>query len=233
LIFGEDINRVFHHIDFKGKTHRLIPSRYPPLSLFDWADSREELEQIAYLEGLTNDRLKNEYGCIALVEKEDWVGGAGSTSLMAAFTHFGPSRFSDGTSYGIYYAADSTRTAIAETKFHRERFLSASNEPPCIIQMREYTAYVTKCLIDLCDPMYAEYLNPDVNSYVKSQGLGREIKQLREWGLLYPSVRDQNKQAKCVAIFRASALSLPIQAGHYDYIWDGHSIGEVRKSIKY
>jgi hypothetical protein len=217
--------------EFTDKTHRLIPSRYPPVNFFDWADSPEELEQIAKLEGMTNDRLTSEYGHINLVLKEDWVGGPGSTPLMAAFTHFGVSRFSDGTSYGIYYAADSVHTAIAETKFHRERFLHASNEPPCITQMREYTAFVKRKLIDLCGNGYENYLNPDVNSYSCSQTLGREIKAKNEWGLIYPSVRNAN--ATCVAVFRPPALTIPVQAGHYDYIWDGNSISEVRKSVRF
>ena len=218
------------YMEFSNKTHRLIPSRYPTVSFFDWADSEEELEQIALLEGLTNDRLINDYGQISLVAKEDWVGGAGSTPLMAAFTHFGVSRFSDGTSYGIYYAGDSVKTAIAETKFHRERFLSASNEVPCIAQMREYTAFVTKKLVYHDNTKISNYLNPNTDSYAISQNFGREIKLQNEWGLLYPSVRNNN--ASCVAIFRPPALTIPIQAGHYDYIWDGTSICEVRKSIK-
>ncbi|KTC78016.1 RES family NAD+ phosphorylase [Legionella brunensis] len=224
---------MFNYIDFKDKTHRLIPSRYPPVTLFDWAESQEELEQIAHLEGLTNDRLTNDYGHISLVAKEDWVGGSGSTPLMAAFTHFGISRFSDGTSYGVYYAGDSVRTAIAETKFHRERFLAASKEAPCIVQMREYVAYVTKNLVNLCNSIYKDYLSPNVNSYAKSQELGREIKRQNEWGLVYPSVRSEFPDARCLAIFRPPALTLPLQAGHYDYIWDGDVISEVRKSIKY
>lgn len=34
----------------EGHVHRLIPSKFPPVTLFDWADSSEELEQIAALE---------------------------------------------------------------------------------------------------------------------------------------------------------------------------------------
>ncbi|KTD23378.1 RES domain-containing protein [Legionella lansingensis] len=224
---------MFNYTDFKEKTHRLIPSRYPPVTLFDWVESPEELEQLAYLEGLTNDRLTTEYGQISLVAKDDWVGGPGATPLMAAFTHFGVSRFSDGTSYGIYYAGDSIRTAIAETRFHRERFLAASQEPPCIVQMREYTAFVTKPLVDLSSDVYRDYLNPNINAYFKSQELGREIKRQNEWGLLYPSVRSESADARCLAIFRPPALTLPVQAGHYDYIWDGNCIAEIRKSVKY
>lgn len=220
---------MYNYADFKEKSHRLIPSRYPPVSLFDWVESPEELEQLALLEGMSNDRLSCEYGHIQLVAEGDWVGGPGSTPLMAAFTHFGVSRFSDGTDYGVYYAADSIYTAIAETKFHRERFLSASNEPPCLTQMRDYISYVTQKLVSLCDPSFADFCSPDLNSYHKTQQLGREIKLNNEWGILYPSAR--KKDAHCVAIFRPTALTLPIPAGHYDYIWDGKSICEVRQSL--
>jgi len=220
---------MYHYADFKEKTHRLIPSRYPPVSLFDWVESPEELEQLALLEGMTNDRLVCEYGQIQLVPRHDWIGGPGSTPLMAAFTHFGVSRFSDGTDYGVYYAGDSLHTAIEETKFHRERFLSASNEPPCLIQMRDYTAQVKQKLITLCDRSYAEFCSPEMNTYQKTQQLGREIKLQNEWGILYPSARKQ--QAHCVAIFRPPALTIPVPAGHYDYIWNGDCIDEIRQSV--
>ncbi len=210
------------------KTHRLIPSRFPPVSVFDWAETKEELEEIFELESLTNDRLKGEYGDISLVSKNEWVIGEGTTPLMAAFTHPGYSRFSDG-SYGVYYAGDSLETAIAETKFHRERFLAASNESACLVQMREYLAHIKEELVDIDSREHAHILDPDPNSYPKSQEFARTLKLKNEYGLLYPSVR--NPEGKCVAIFRPTALTIPIQGSHLDYVWDGHSITSVRKSM--
>ena len=211
----------------QSKVHRLIPSRFPPVSLFDWADSAEELEEIAALEGLTNERLATEYGDIRLVAEADWVSGPGATPLMAAFTHRGNSRFSDG-SYGVYYAGDSLDTAIAETKFHRERFLSASKEAPCLVQLREYTSMVVKHLVDLSHDQYKKYLHPNLSRYPLSQTFGSELRANQEWGLLYPSVR--KKESKCVAIFRPPALTIPVQGCHLDYIWDGSLISETRLS---
>lgn len=216
-------------ITVASKVHRLIPSRFPPVSLFDWAGSPQELEAIAALEGLTNDRLQTEYGNIALVAAEDWVSGEGATPLMAAFTHPGNSRFSDGT-FGVYYATDTLDTAIAETVFHRAAFLTASNEAPCLVQMREYTAKVRKPLINLHKKTYAPLLAPDRNEYPKSQAFARELRMQRVWGLYYPSVR--KKAGKCVAIFRPPALSIPVQGKHLDYIWDGRAIAEIRMAQK-
>jgi hypothetical protein len=213
------------YTNFDMKVHRLIPSKFPPISLFDWAKSAEELEQIALLEGLTNERIQTELGRIHLVAKDDWVGGQGSTPLMAAFTHIGfESRFSDG-SYGVYYAASSLNTAIKETVFHRERFYSASNEPTCSISMREYTAKIKKPLLTITSKHYDDYLNPDPVFYQKSQEFGKTIQAEKQWGLLYPSIRD--KGALCVAIFRPPALTIPKQGCHLKYIWDGTHISEV------
>ena len=209
--------------------HRLIPSRFPPVLLFDWAQTQDELEQIAALEGLTNERILADLGDIYVVGKNDWVGGEGSTPLMAAFTHPGNSRFSDGT-YGVYYAACALDTAIAETTFHRERFLSASKEAACLIQMREYVATVQQKCVDLHHEQYLRYLQPSVDQYPTSQTFGRDMREQKKWGLYYPSVR--KKGGKCVAIFRPNALTIPTQGSHLDYIWDGEKISEVRVSKK-
>lgn len=207
------------------QVHRLISSRFPPQSLFDWAESKEELEEIAALEGLTNDRLILEYGNLASISQDDWIGGPGSTPLMAAFTHAGNSRFSDESSMGAYYAADSISTAITETKFHKERFLSASNEPVCTIQMREYIANVQRELIVLNREQHAHLLSPSPSQYPVSQAFARDRRAQRIWGLYYPSVREPD--GNCVAIFRPPALSIPTQGRHFDYHWDGNKISNV------
>lgn len=208
----------------------MIPSRFPPISLFDWAESEQELKEIAELEGLTNDRLLLEYGNLNLIAKEDWITGPGSTPLMAAFTHPGTSRFADGT-YGVYYAALHIETAIIETKFHRERFLSASQEAPLLIQMREYIANVKQNLMNIEGKEYKKILQPDLSSYPISQQFAREMKAKYIYGLYYPSVR--HAAGKCVAIFRPPALTIPTQGRHFDYIWDGNTISEVRLSTTF
>lgn len=208
--------------------HRLIPSKFPPVQLFDWAETKEELEQIAALEGLTNPRIKDELGDINLVPKSEWIGGDGTTPIMAAFTHVGyESRFSDGN-YGVYYAADSVETAIKETLFHRERFYRASNETACSITMRQYITYVIQPLVDINHDNHPECFNSDPNQYSQSQKIAKELKSNHEWGVCYPSIRDKN--GVCVGIFRPKALKHPVtQGAHYKYMWDGVSIYAVYK----
>lgn len=118
---------------------RIIPSRFPPIQLFERVTDPADLEAVMELEGMTNPRLRDEVGDIQLVPPEERVSGPGSTIIMAAFTHLNPngSRFTDG-SYGVYYAAKELETAIAETKYHREEFMRATNEPRMELDMRVY-----------------------------------------------------------------------------------------------
>ncbi|MDI1351485.1 MAG: RES family NAD+ phosphorylase [bacterium] len=221
---------MFTLTHFNECVHRLIPSKFPPVSLFDWANSAEELEQIALLEGLTNERLQAELGKINLIDKDDWVLGPGSTPIMASFTHIGfESRFSDG-SFGVYYAASTLETAIKETRFHRERFYNASKEKPCSISMREYIATIKKPLLDIRNSSYSHLFNSDLAFYDQSQAFGKKIHGERHWGLLYPSVR--NPDNLCVAVLRPPALTIPTQGCHLKYIWDGERISEIYKENK-
>src|SRR5437762_6306867 len=79
-------------------SHRIVPSRFPPVGLFDRVASPEDLDAVFELEALTNDRLREQAGELSLVPPEDRVSGPGTTPIMAAFTHLNPEggRFSDG-----------------------------------------------------------------------------------------------------------------------------------------
>lgn len=221
---------MYNFINYTKNVHRLIPSKFPPISLFDWADSPEELEQIALLEGMTNERLLAELGKIHLIHKDDWISRPGATAIMAAFTHIGfESRFSNGD-FGIYYAASSLETAIKETCYHRERFYRASNEKACSISMREYIGKIKKPLLDIHHEQYKEFFNPDPAYYAKSQEFGKKMHEEKHWGLHYPSIRHQG--GLCMAILRPPALALPKQGCHLRYIWDGQKISEVYKESK-
>jgi RES domain len=148
---------------------------------------------------------------------------------MAAFTHLNPegSRFSDGT-YGVYYAAHSLETAIAEVSHHRGVFLRRTNEPALDVDMRLITASVEAELHDLLEPegeaantdRYASVLDPD--DYGASQALGRRLRGAQSWGIRYPSVRHAG--GECVGIFRPRALRHAKAAAHLALHWDGTRI---------
>lgn len=203
---------------------RIIPSRFPPVDLFERILDPSEFEAAYFIESLTNDRLRDEVGDISLVPANERVTGPGSTPIMAAFTHIGnPSRFTDG-SYGVYYCANDSATAIAETAFHRAKFLSATNEPDTSIFMREYVGQIVLPMLDVTGSEYIDIHNPD--DYQTSQRFANEQKCRGIPGLLYNSVR--NKGGLCVAAFRANAMAPVTQAAHYEYVYSA-----IQKAIKH
>lgn len=198
--------------------YRATPAKFPPIDLFESLyDSPEELAIAYALEGLTNDRLVAEAGHLSAVPSDEWVTGPGASPIMAAFTHIGhASRFTDGH-FGIYYAADSEATAIAETSYHKAKFLSATNEPDMELTLRMYVNRIEAPLLDIRAPAFAPLHHQD--SYAESQPYGHDRRTEGANGLLYPSVR--NPAGLCVAVFRPKALTIPVHGKHLRYLWDG------------
>jgi hypothetical protein len=205
------------------KIYRVIPSKHPPINFFERVVAPEQMEAAWYLESLTNDRLRDETGDITLVAKAERVSGPGASVVMAAFTHIGnPSRFSDG-SYGVYYAARSLETAVRETAFHRARFLAASKESPGEIDMRAYVSRPREPLKDLRDSRFKSLHNP--NDYAKSQIYGKAHREKGDWGFVYRSVRHEG--GECIAVFRPTAIGIPVAGQALAYVWDGERISRV------
>jgi hypothetical protein len=205
---------------------RIIPSRFPPIQLFERVTDPADLEAVLYLESLTNDRIRAEVGQLDLIPPADRLAGPGTSAIMAAFTHLNPdgSRFSDGT-YGVYYAARALETAIAETRHHREQFMWATSEPPMELDMRVYLADLDAQLHDIRG---LRATLPDVyalEDYRASQVLGRRLREQHSWGIAYESVRHEG--GECVGIFRPPALRHCRQERHLCYVWDGQRISMV------
>lgn len=204
---------------------RIIPTRFPPVSLFETLVSADELEVLYAIESLTNDRVQAEAGNFWLVPKEEWVTGPGATVVMAAFTHVGrESRFSAGA-YGVYYAARDVDTAIAETVFHTERRLRDTDEPAIELDMRCYTGTVQAPLEDIRGKRYVHLRNPDIATWPVCQAFGYARREAGASGLLYRSAR--RKGGECLAAFRPRAVSLPRQGRHLRYCWNGERIERV------
>lgn len=220
-------------IDWR-RSARIVPSRYPPVGLFDRVADAADLEAVFAVEALTNDRLRDEAGEITLVPAEDRIRGAGTTPIMAAFTHPNRegSRFSDG-SYGVYYAGESLATAIAESRFHRARFLAWSAEPPMRVGMRAYYARIRAELHDLRGWREAkpDLFDPDPERYGPGQVLGRELRARGSGGVVYPSVRRQG--GECAGVFRPRLIAPVTQGPHFEFIWDGQSIIDVLQVRRY
>ena len=204
-------------------SYRLVPSRFPPVGLFDRVARPEDLDAVLAAEALTNDRLRDEVGELALVPPAERVSGPGSTPIMAAFTHLNPegSRFSDGT-WGVYYAGREMETGIAETAYHRARFLARTAEPPGEIDMRCYLADIRGEYRDLrgYGRRKPDLMHPD--NYAPGQAYARRQRDGGHAGIVYDSVRRPG--GSCIAVFRPRCIGPARQGPHLCYLWDGKAV---------
>jgi hypothetical protein len=206
--------------------HRIVASRLPTIHLFDRVANPADWDALYELESLTNPRIRTQVGELNLVPLADRVSGPNASIVMAPFTHLSPqgTRFTDGR-FGAYYAAESLDTAIAETRFHRENFLRATQEAPLELEMRCYLADVACELHDLRGRQIELPDIYDPASYVASQKLGRELRDAGSNGIAFDSVRRAGGQ--CLAIFRPRLVQNVRQNVHLRYAWDGIAISEV------
>jgi RES domain len=204
---------------------RIIASRYPPINLFERLTADTAVwDALIALEQLTNPRVRDEIGEIALVPPAERVTGPGASYLMAAFTHINPkgSRFSDGT-FGVYYAAATMETAIAETVFHFEAFARDSADPPRSEDMRVLVGTVAAEFDDAAAlPAAQRRAILDPASYAASQDYAKQLRAAGANGIAYPSVRHPSGQ--CLGAFRPRAVGVPHQERHLKYRWNGEKV---------
>ncbi|MGA0606580.1 RES family NAD+ phosphorylase [Phenylobacterium sp. VNQ135] len=170
-------------------TFRLIPSRFPPIGLFDTVATAADLEPVMELAGWTNDRLVAER--IARLPQAEWVYGRPNASVvMAAFLHVAPAgmRF-NGPDLGAWYASAALPTAIAEVGHHLRREAVATGAASLTRQYRTYTARLAGDYLDIRGRQTAR---PDVyasDSYAAGQALGESVRASGGAGLLFDSLR--------------------------------------------
>lgn len=219
------MSSTYKEVWVEGPQYRVIPTRFPPVNFFERYTPPELMDAAFEIESLTNERLLAQAGDLYRVAAEDRVSGPGASVVMAAFTHTGNgSRFTNGD-YGIYYAARDLETAIRETVFHRERFLAATSQAPCEVEMRVHKGTIAKPMVDVRGAEFAHLLDPDPAQYSLSQQFGAQVRNSGAWGILYPSVR--NNGGECIAALRPPAVSLAVQSKLLAYHWNGKRINKV------
>ena len=206
------------------QTYRLIRSIYPPIDLFEDIADPADWELIANAEAKTNPRVRDQIGAIHLIPLERRVSGLGASWAMAPFCHVSsdrPSRFSDGR-YGVCYVGDSFEVALAESVFHFERFMSATEEDPSTADYRELVGCLDAKLHDLRGETDFRFAL-DADDYTAAQSLAHELRQEHASdGIVYPSVRCSAGDA--VAAFWPDVVGIPVQGRHVCYRWDGSRV---------
>ena len=135
------------------------------------------------------------------------VDTAGLHYLLATPFRYPPfatgSRFRRYTDPGVFYAAQSVRTAAAELGYWRWRFLM---DAPALQRLTPvaHTAFSVKLstmAIDLREPKFGLDLDRwrYSSDYTPTQGLAQLVRQAEVGSILYPSARDP-EPAWCIAL---------------------------------
>ena len=205
--------------------YRVILSRYPQIHLFERVSSPQDWDVLYAVESLTNPRLRDEVGDIRLVPPEDRVYGDGASWIMAAFTH--PpvdgrgGRFN--RDFGIYYSAADEAVAIAESSFHRARFLRESRIDRTTQEMRVIRAQLRPAsLHDLRQLVGDAIYDPD--DYGEAQQIGYALRDAKSHGVHYQSVRSEGE---CYGVMRPRVLGDAIHWRYLRYHYDQGSIVDV------
>lgn len=194
--------------------HRLIPSQFSPIRLFDTVATAADIAAVVELVGWPNDRLVADR--IARLPPTEWVYGVPNASIvMAAFLHvaLGGMRF-NGPDLGAWYAADDIRTAAVEVGHHLRRETVARD---ITTMTRTYRACAATLLGYYLDIRGRQTRRSDVyasDRYDASQKLGEEVRARSGAGRLYDSLR--RRTAVNVAAHRPHNIMDIVQTGHFE-----------------
>jgi hypothetical protein len=194
--------------------HRLIPSQFPPIGLFDTVATAADLAAVMELVGWTNDRLVADR--IDRLPQSEWVYGAPNASIvMAAFLHVTPDgmRF-NGPELGAWYAADDIRTAAAEVGHHLRRETVARG---VVAMSRTYRAFTATLLGNYLDIRGQQAKRPEVYAserYDASQKFGEEVRASGGAGLIYDSLR--RRSGVNVVAHRPRNITDIVQTDHFE-----------------
>ncbi|EKF74810.1 hypothetical protein A11A3_06245 [Alcanivorax hongdengensis A-11-3] len=207
--------------------YRLVNGKYPPIHIFDDVADQADFEALYAVQALTNPRLQTLVGDLNRVPeaRRPW-GIAGCNYALGPFVHVNPagSRFSDGQ-FGVYYCADSMNTAIAETRYHQQRyFQQVKGLKYDRIVMRGLKTRFSATLRDL----YPASAFPDLHhtsDYSAPRALGEQLLKNDEHGVHYESVRAPS--GHCYALLSPHLIEQVLPTRHYEYVWDGERIAHI------
>jgi hypothetical protein len=206
----------------RGRTHRLIATRWPMVGVFDTVATPDDAREALVLESWTNDRVTAELDRLTRLPDDDWVvGKPGATLVMAAFCYPAPGggRFTTDR-LGAWYAAREVDTAIAETVYHHARRLALSGLGfHATIQMRELRGEVDGRFHDVRGDQTTRPELYDPDSYARSQPFGEGLRASGSTGILFDSVRRRN--GRNLVVFRPKLLLPLFEGDRFDYRWTG------------
>jgi hypothetical protein len=208
-------------VHWSGNAYRLIPSRFPPVKVYEGlvADDREN--EIVAVENLTNPRLRS-------LERLQKASNNTSTSdpklqnwNLAPFAYGNP----DGSTFfgeerPCLEMTLEQQTALAVSVAKRQSFMEATNEAPIGLDMRMFCTPVSGVFWDLREAAWSLAELDQTKRYELGAKLPKDAQ-----GILYRPV--ERPTGTCLAIVTGDVLQRSQQTVHYRYVWDGRRISQL------
>lgn len=207
--------------DIDGDFHRLIPSRFPPVPLYERLGSRELQAAAEACEAKTNPRL-HALERLAQEGPAKAVGARIQNWNLAPFSYVNP----EGTtflnsSHKVLELVAGIGPALAVAVLRREAFLGGSEEPPLQIEMRALVHKVRGQFIDLTGVPF----EPDRDQRWALGGMLYRDAPEDVHGLVF--LRADLGGARALTVFDGRALGAAMQLDHYRFLWDGHAVRQI------
>lgn len=205
-------------VHWSGNAYRLIPSRFPPVNVYEGLVSNDRLEETVAMENLTNPRLRS----LDRLQKAPNNAGQADPKLqnwnLAPFAYGNP----DGSTF---FGEDrpclelnlEEQTALAVSVAKRQSFMEATSEAPIGLDMRMLCTPVSGIFWDLRG---AAWSLSDLDR-TKRYELGDRMPTGAQGILFRPAERPTGI---CLAIVTGDVLQKSQQTVHFRYVWDGKRI---------
>lgn len=206
------------------RTVRLVASaRLREAVMAPLADSQEELDLLAEIEGATSGRLvAEERGTAALSASELVHGVAHAKFINASFAYAKPRqimRFNP-SDRGAWYAALAVETCIAEVGFHLTNALADAGDFNAVVEYGEMIASMAGVFVDLRQAPGDACLDPDpAIGYPAGNVVAAQARSADLNGIIYPSVR--HSDGTCIVALWPNVVQSVVQGGMHRLTWSG------------
>ncbi len=202
----------------KADWHRLIPSRFPPVELYERLGGGDVQAAAKASEAITNPRL------ISATRRGAAADSVPASPMLQNWNH-APFAYKNpegshllGSAFGVLELLEDKRDAIAYALLRRERFLAATSERSTTLDMR--------LLITPVDGLFDDLTGLDPGLDVDARrAIGRLLVEGRSSGAL--TRRPEVPGARFLSVFDGAVLGRTVQGTHYRFVWDGKRIRSV------
>lgn len=199
--------------------YRLIPSRFPPVSIYERVVANDRLAELVEVENLTNPRVRMAKMMANGVQAVDPDSPRLQNWNLAPFTYPQP----DGTRYfrPIYSClqlGDDLQTALAVSVTKREWFLEQTREPAQGLDMRVLKTPVKGRFLDLRHLPLG--LPADERWQIGDRAIGADYD-----GILFRP--PERPTASSIGVLKESVLGRSQQTKHFRFQWNGRRISSL------